>query len=133
MGVTTHQLREDMNTLHITITLILATSQAQDVMESSIIESVDDDPGPQACTGTLRLVTEEGLEHRVSEDRIVNTLRHPMFGYFPYIVSVAVDGNCCWKVYDRLRHRGRTETFSGAAEGRLSMVVKSVRKIQCTN
>merc|ERR1719402_1989224 len=111
-----------MKTLHITITLILATSQAlpclssptrndPDIMEGSIIGPQDDDPGPQACTGTLRLVTEEGREHRVSEDTIVNTLRHPMFGYFPYVVSVAVDGNCCWKVYDRIVNTLRHPMF----------------------
>merc|ERR1712080_117100 len=83
--------------------------------------------GPQGCTGTIKLTTEEAVVHSVSSSG--GDVKKNNYGV---VSSITVEGTCCWRVATKYNHRGTTTDFMGAVTDRNhGAKVKSVKQIEC--
>ena len=69
--------------------------------------------GPQGCTGTIKLTTEEAAVHSISSSE--GDVKKKNYGV---VSSITVEGTCCWRVATKYNHRGTTTDFTRAVTDR---------------
>merc|ERR1719186_2578563 len=116
--------------LNLLTLLTLASSSPLSVNQLGVMDCLGSScssPAPPSCSGSIKLHSPPSI-HSFSSSDMLDVVN----GRFGEIVSITVDGNCCWRVATRRNGLGTTRDFTQAvANTNHQLTVKSIKKIDC--
>ena len=98
--------------LNLLTLLTLGVSSAHSVNQLGVMDCLGSScssPAPPSCSGSIKLHSPPAV-HSFSSSDMLDVVNYR----FGEIVSITVDGNCCWRVATRRNGAGTTRDFTQA-------------------